>query len=81
MKKNSIFALLKIGKKSARQLALSLKMSSGHFLTLSSGCSVARLSRRVWDAEVAGSNPATPTLNKSLAFAGLLFLILLENFP
>lgn len=26
-----------------------------------SGCSVARLSRRVWDAEVAGSNPATPT--------------------
>ena len=27
-----------------------------------SGCSVARLSRRVWDAEVAGSNPATPTL-------------------
>ena len=25
------------------------------------GCSVARLSRRVWDAEVAGSNPATPT--------------------
>ncbi len=28
---------------------------------LFSGCSVARLSRRVWDAEVAGSNPATPT--------------------
>ncbi len=26
-----------------------------------SECSVARLSRRVWDAEVAGSNPATPT--------------------
>ena len=26
-----------------------------------SGCSVARLSRRVWDAEAAGSNPATPT--------------------
>ena len=26
-----------------------------------SGRSVARLSRRVWDAEVAGSNPATPT--------------------
>ncbi len=27
-----------------------------------SGCSVARLSRLVWDEEVAGSNPATPTL-------------------
>ena len=26
-----------------------------------SGCSVARLSRLVWDQEVAGSNPATPT--------------------
>ncbi len=30
-------------------------------LITNSGCSVARLSRRVWDAEVAGSNPATPT--------------------
>ena len=27
-----------------------------------SGCSVARSSRLVWDEEVAGSNPATPTL-------------------
>ena len=27
-----------------------------------SGCSVARLSRLVWDEEVAGSNPATPTI-------------------
>ncbi len=26
-----------------------------------SGCSVARSSRLVWDQEVAGSNPATPT--------------------
>ena len=26
-----------------------------------SGCSVARSSRLVWDEEVAGSNPATPT--------------------
>ena len=26
-----------------------------------SGCSVARLSRHVWDVEAAGSNPATPT--------------------
>ncbi len=30
---------------------------------LISGCSVARLSRHVWDVEAAGSNPATPTLN------------------
>ena len=28
---------------------------------LFSGCSVARSSRLVWDQEVAGSNPATPT--------------------
>jgi hypothetical protein len=28
---------------------------------LISGCSVARSSRLVWDQEVAGSNPATPT--------------------
>jgi hypothetical protein len=32
------------------------------FIVLSSGCSVARLSRMVWDHEVAGSNPATPTV-------------------
>ncbi len=34
---------------------------SSIFAVQFSGCSVARLSRRVWDAEVAGSNPATPT--------------------
>jgi hypothetical protein len=34
---------------------------SANILITISGCSVARLSRRVWDAEVAGSNPATPT--------------------
>ena len=33
---------------------------------LSSGCSVARLSRLLWEQEVAGSNPATPT-NESLS--------------
>jgi hypothetical protein len=27
------------------------------------GCSVARLSRLLWEQEVAGSNPATPTKN------------------
>ncbi|CAM1335034.1 protein of unknown function [Tenacibaculum aestuariivivum] len=31
-------------------------------IKLHSGCSVARSSRLVWDEEVAGSNPATPTL-------------------
>ncbi len=30
------------------------------------GCSVARLSRLVWDEEVAGSNPATPTKTELL---------------
>ena len=41
-----------------------------------SGCSVARLSRRVWDAEVAGSNPATPTIKSqkiNLDFLAFLF--------
>ena len=28
---------------------------------LISGCSVARLSRLLWEQEAAGSNPATPT--------------------
>ena len=32
-----------------------------------SGCSVARLSRLLWEQEVAGSNPATPT-NKTKSF-------------
>ena len=39
------------------------------YLQSFSGCSVARLSRRVWDAEVAGSNPATPT--KHLIYLGM----------
>lgn len=30
-------------------------------MKLLSGCSVARLSRLLWEQEVAGSNPATPT--------------------
>ena len=30
--------------------------------TLFSGCSVARSSRLLWEQEVAGSNPATPTI-------------------
>ena len=35
-----------------------------------SGCSVARLSRLLWEQEVAGSNPATPTLNGALWVLG-----------
>ena len=37
------------------------RLGSNPSLSAISGCSVARLSRRVWDAEVAGSNRATPT--------------------
>ncbi len=40
-----------------------LKLSSIFAPTITdrTGCSVARSSRLVWDQEVAGSNPATPT--------------------
>ena len=38
-----------------------------------SGCSVARLSRLVWDEEVAGSNPATPTKKANLVYLVGLF--------
>ena len=37
-----------------------------------SGCSVARLSRLVWDEEVAGSNPATPTKKAEREFGFFL---------
>ena len=39
-------------------------------LEFSSGYSVVRLSRCVWDAEVAGSNPATPTIGVACTKAG-----------
>ena len=45
------------------------RQGSNPCLSAISGCSVARLSRRVWDAEVAGSNPATPT--KHLIYLGM----------
>ena len=38
-----------------------------------SGCSVARLSRLLWEQEAAGSNPATPT--KVFSFFGKTFFI------
>ena len=43
---------------------------SNHF----SGCSVARLSRLVWDEEVAGSNPATPTKTSNSLLLVFLYL-------
>jgi hypothetical protein len=39
------------------------------FALVITGCSVARLSRLLWEQEAAGSNPATPT--KSCRNAGL----------
>ena len=46
-------------------------------------CSVARLSRRVWDAEVAGSNPATPTKKTNYFVVGFFVLIWFKsvNYP
>ncbi len=38
---------------------LYLQSNSGQ--EFSTGCSVARLSRLLWEQEAAGSNPATPT--------------------
>ena len=38
------------------------------YLQTSSGCSVARSSRLLWEQEVAGSNPATPTLFSIIIF-------------
>jgi hypothetical protein len=44
------------------------------------GCSVARLSRLVWDEEVAGSNPATPTKKANLVYlVGLFYIKLLSQ--
>ena len=40
---------------------INLVNPSSHFIDNHTGCSVARLSRHVWDVEAAGSNPATPT--------------------
>ncbi len=41
------------------------------------GCSVARLSRLLWEQEAAGSNPATPT--KVFSFFGKTFFLLLNQ--
>ena len=50
-------------------------LSARNILTIDnhSGCSVARLSRHVWDVEAAGSNPATPTKSR-LMFQTAFFI-------
>ena len=46
-----------------------------------SGCSVARLSRLVWDEEVAGSNPATPTnIKRAFTIVKALFVFMLPQY-
>ena len=49
---------------SARKCCLGSSPSLSAEDTFFSGCSVARLSRLLWEQEVAGSNPATPTRKK-----------------
>ena len=39
------------------------------------GCSVARSSRLLWEQEVAGSNPATPTKGDDLILIPLFFSV------
>ena len=48
-------------------------------ITNSSGCSVARLSRLVWDQEVASSNLAIPTKKSPARKCGTFFLKPLIN--
>ena len=44
-----------------------------------SGCSVARLSRLLWEQEVAGSNPATPTTKiLSTNVGGIFYFFVFE---
>ena len=47
----------------------------------SSGCSVARLSRLLWEQEVAGSNPATPTLTLLIHFFRYLSNVFIVHLP
>ncbi len=56
-----------------------LLINNAIFAPTFSGCSVARLSRLVWDQEVAGSNPATPTKRDFLKKKSL-FLYILSTF-
>ena len=55
---------VKVSKMKLNSIAFVLKKSficTPNFLELFSGCSVARLSRLLWEQEVASSNLATPT--------------------
>ena len=56
---------------SARKCCLGSSPSLSAEVTFFSGCSVARLSRLLWEQEVAGSNPATPTKKSPQTFSGL----------
>ena len=61
---------------SARKCCLGSSPSLSAEVTFFSGCSVARLSRLLWEQEVAGSNPATPTRKKptnQFRFVGFSF--------
>ena len=44
-----------------------------------SGCSVARLSRLLWEQEVAGSNPATPTIKALQILQGFFYAVVFEQ--
>ena len=49
-------------------------------IKLHSGCSVARSSRLVWDEEVAGSNPATPTIKSLIRMYRAFFVQIRAKF-
>jgi len=61
-----------------------LLMNNSIFALLFSGCSVARLSRLLWEQEAAGSNPATPTKRLSVdslfSFHEILYYFLFKYY-
>ena len=57
-------ALREIRKTQKKQYRLLIKESTG--------CGSAWLERLIWDQEVAGSNPVTPTLNSLKPYAGVV---------
>ena len=50
-----------------------------YFCILHSGYSVARLSRLLWEQEVAGSNPATPTFFSFIFLIYFLYYCIMKN--
>ena len=68
---------------SARKCCLGSSPSLSAEVTFFSGCSVARLSRLLWEQEVAGSNPATPTRKEPInlqKLMGFLFVPCAETY-